>query len=329
MEKIKWGVLSTSKFAIRATIPATQKSRYSVVSAIASRDVNRARDVGKQLGIPKTFGSYEDLLSDPEVDVVYIPLPNDQHVEWTLNALKAGKHVLCEKPIGLDYADARRLENAAKDFPHLKLMEAFMYRHHPQWRKVKELVDDHTIGEIRGIHSLYSYFNDDASNIRNKIENGGGAMLDIGCYCTSLSRFIFGREPKRVLGRVEFDPQTKIDRYSSGTLDFDSGIATFTCGTQLQPYQRVNILGTRGRIEIEIPFNAPNDRPSRIWLQKGGAVEEILFDICDQYTIQADLFAEAIMTNGDVPTPIHDGIANMKVIDSVIESSKRGEWIDL
>lgn len=281
------------------------------------------------MGIPKTFGSYEDLLSDPEVDVVYIPLPNDQHVEWTLNALKAGKHVLCEKPIGLDYADARRLENAAKDFPHLKLMEAFMYRHHPQWRKVKELVDDHTIGEIRGIHSLYSYFNDDASNIRNKIENGGGAMLDIGCYCTSLSRFIFGREPKRVLGRVEFDPQTKIDRYSSGTLDFDSGIATFTCGTQLQPYQRVNILGTRGRIEIEIPFNAPNDRPSRIWLQKGGAVEEILFDICDQYTIQADLFAEAIMTNGDVPTPIHDGIANMKVIDSVIESSKRGEWIDL
>ena len=329
MQKLSWGILSTSRFAARATIPAVQKSKYSQVSAIASRDIDRAKAAAAQLDIPKTHGSYEALLSDPGIDVIYIPLPNHLHVEWTLRALKAGKHVLCEKPLGLNYDDARRLEGVAKDYPNLKVMEAFMYRHHPQWRRVRELVNENAIGEIKGVHSLYSYYNDDASNIRNIVETGGGAMLDIGCYCTSLSRFVFDREPRRVLGRVEYDPKTKIDRLASGLLDFESGVATFTCGTQSQPYQRVNILGTRGRIEIEIPINAPNDRQSRIWLQKGGEVEEILFDVCDQYVIQADLFAQAIMTNGEVPTPLDDGIANMKVIDAIVESSGQGGWVSV
>ncbi|HUI30277.1 MAG TPA: Gfo/Idh/MocA family oxidoreductase [Candidatus Acidoferrales bacterium] len=329
MQKISWGILSTSKFAARATIPAMQKSKYSQVTAIASRDINRAKSAGAQLGISKVLGSYEALLSDPSIDAIYIPLPNHMHVEWTLKALKTGKHVLCEKPIGLNYVDARRLQGAAKDYPNLKVMEAFMYRHHPQWKKVKELVDEKAIGETKAVHSLYSYYNDDESNIRNIMEVGGGVMLDIGCYCTSLSRYVFDREPRRVLGRVEHDPKTKIDRLASGLLDFETGISTFTCGTQLQPYQRVNIAGTKGRIEIEIPFNAPNDRPCRIWLQRGTAVEEILFDVCDQYTIQADLFAQAIITNGDVPTPLDDGIANMRVIDAIGESSQKGSWVSL
>jgi len=327
MGTISWGVLSTSKFAARATIPAMQKSKYSQVAAIASREIGPAQAAAARLGIPKAVGSYEALLSDPEIDAIYIPLPNYLHVEWTLKALKAGKHVLCEKPIGLNYEDARRLADAAKDFPNLKVMEAFMYRHHPQWKKVKELIEEKAIGEMVAVHSLYSYYNDDTTNIRNIVEAGGGAMLDIGCYCTSLSRYVFGSEPRRVMGRVEYDPKTKIDRLASGMLDFDRGIATFTCGTQMQPYQRVNIFGTKGRIELEIPFNAPNDRPCRIWLQRGGPVEKILFDICDQYTIQADLFAQAILTNGKVPTPLEDGIANMKVIDAVGESSRKSSWI--
>ncbi len=329
MKKLTWGVLGTSKFAGRSTIPATQKSRYSEVIAVASRDRERATAFAAQPGIPKAYGSYEALLSDPEIEVVYIPLPNNMHVDWTLKALKAGKHVLCEKPIGLNYSDAQRLEKAAADYPGLKVMEAYMYRHHPQWRKVRELAEDKAVGEVKAVHSTFSYYNEDTSNIRNIAETGGGAMLDIGCYCVSLSRFVFGREPERVAGRVERDPGTKIDRFSSGMLDFGSGIATFSCGTQLQPYQRVNILGTKGRIEIEIPFNAPNDRPSRIWLQRGGPVEEITFDVCDQYTIQADLFAEAIMNDTAVPTPIEDGISNMKVIDAVFESSAREGWIEL
>ena len=329
MKKIAWGILGTSKFAVRATIPATQKSKYSEVTAIASRDIRRAASIAAQLKVPKTYGTYEELLADPEIDVIYNPLPNNLHVDWTLKALKAGKHVLCEKPIGLNYADARRLEIAAKGFPRLKVMEAFMYRHHPQWQKVKKLVGAKAIGEIKAVHSLYSYYNVDTSNIRNRVEAGGGGMLDIGCYCTSLSRFVFGREPGRVLGRIDFDPQTKIDRLASGLLDFGDGTATFTCGTQMQPYQRVNILGGQGRIEIEIPVNAPNDRPSRIWLQRGGSTEEMTFDVCDQYTIQADLFAQAIMKNEDVPTPLDDAVANMKVIDAVFESSRNGEWVVL
>ncbi len=329
MEKISWGILSTSKFAMRATIPAMQKSKYSLVTAVASRDRARADAVAAQLGIPKVFGSYEALLSDPGIDAIYIPLPNHMHVDWTINSLKAGKHVLCEKPIGLSYADARRLEVAVKDFPTLKVMEAFMYRHHPQWRKVKELVDRNAIGEINLVHSIFSYYNVDTSNIRNIADIGGGAMLDIGCYCTSLSRYVFSREPTRVLGRIEYDPGTRIDRLSSGVLDFGRGIATFTCGTQMQPYQRVNIFGTLGRIEIEIPFNAPNDRPCRLWLQKGQSVEEISFDICDQYTIEADFFAQAILTNGEVFTPLSDAMANMKVIDAVRESAAQGGWIEI
>ncbi len=327
MEKISWGVLSTSKFAMRATIPAMQKSRYSLVTAIASRDEARGKAVAGQLGIPKVYGSYESLISDPKIDAIYIPLPNHLHVEWTIKAMRAGKHVLCEKPIGLSYADASRLEKVVKEYPRLKVMEAFMYRHHPQWRRVRELIEQNAIGELKGVHSLYSYYNVDTSNIRNIAELGGGAMLDIGCYCTSLSRYIFDSEPLRVLGRIELDPQTKIDRLSSGLLEFAAGVATFTCGTQIQSYQRVNIFGTSGRIELEIPFNAPNDRRCRIWLQRGDSTEEITFDICDQYTIQADLFAEAILTNGSVFNPLSDAMANMKVIDAVRESAARGDWV--
>jgi predicted dehydrogenase len=328
MDKISWGILSTSKFAARATIPAIQKSKYCRVAAIASRDVVRAEAAAARLGIPKAFGRYEDLLAETGIDAIYIPLPNHLHVEWTLKSLKAGKHVLCEKPIGLNYEDAHRLENVAEDYPNLKVMEAFMYRHHPQWKKVKGLVDENAIGELKGVHSLYSYFNDDVSNIRNIVQTGGGVMLDIGCYCTSISRFIFGREPNRVLGRVEYDPKTRIDRLASGVLDFGTGIATFTCGTQLQPYQRVNVIGTEGRIEIEIPVNAPNDRPCRMWLQRGDKMEEILLQVCDQYVIQADLFAQAIMTNGRVPTPLEDGIANMRVLDAIGKSSSSGGWVN-
>ena len=329
MQKVTWGILGTSKFAARATIPAIQKSKSSRVMAIASRDIDRATAAGEQLGIPVSFGSYEALLADPTIDAIYIPLPNHLHVEWTLKSLQAGKHVLCEKPLGINYSDARRLENVGRDYPNLKVMEAFMYRHHPQWKKVKELVNEKTIGETLAIHSHFSYYNNDASNIRNIVDAGGGGMLDIGCYCISLSRYLFNREPTRVMGKIEYDPRTKIDRVAAGILDFDNGTATFTCGTQMQPYQHANILGSKGRIEIEIPFNAPNDRPSRIWMQKGGTNEEMIFQACDQYTIQADLFAGAVMTGGQVPLPLADGIANMKVLDAVKESSRKNGWIIL
>jgi predicted dehydrogenase len=205
-------------------------------------------------------------------------------------------------------------------------MEAFMYRHHPQWQRARQLVDEGMIGELKSIQSYFSYYNVDPENVRNMAEIGGGGLMDIGCYCISLSRFIFNREPLRVSGIIEYDPVFKTDRLASGVVDFGKGTSSFTCSTQLSPYQRVNIFGTKGRIEIEIPFNAPPDQPTRIWHQCGDITEEIVFDVCNQYTIQGDLFSQAIMNNTDVPTPLEDAVANMKVLEAVRQSSESGSW---
>ncbi|MBN2030673.1 Gfo/Idh/MocA family oxidoreductase [bacterium] len=326
---MSWGVISTAKIGTEKVIPAMQKGVHSQVTAIASRTLKKAQNHAGALGIPRAYGSYEDLLSDGDIEAVYIPLPNHMHVEWTLKSLEAGKHVLCEKPIGLNYEEAQHLREVCTHFPELKVMEAFMYRFHPQWQKAKDLVEKEAIGELKCIHSFFSYYNDDPLDIRNQADTGGGGLLDIGCYCISLSRFLFNREPERVFGIIEYDPRFKTDRFASGILDFGMGTSSFTCATQLAPHQCVQIFGTRGKIEIEIPFNAPSDQPCKIFLQTEGKTEEIIFDITDQYTVQGDLFSQAILNDTDVPTPLEDGVANMKVIDGMIKSAKRGKWFSL
>ena len=328
-DKIRWGILSTAKIGTAKVIPAMQKGQFTEVGAICSRNLEAARAAADSLGIPRAHGSYEALLADPEVDAIYNPLPNHLHVEWSIKALEAGKHVLSEKPIGLSAEDGQRLVAAGARHPQLKLMEAFMYRHHPQWVKAKELANNGAIGTLRTIQSFFSYFNDDPSNIRNMADIGGGALLDIGCYNISLSRFLFDAEPERVCGLVDYDPVMAIDRIASGILDFGaSRTSTFTCSTQLTPYQRVHIFGTEGRIEIEIPFNAPPDVPCIVFHQRGeGAVERIEIPTADQYTIQGDLFARAVLDDLPVPTPIGDGIKNMDVIEAVVASGKAGGWV--
>lgn len=321
MRKLRWGILSTAKIGTQKVIPAMQQGERCEIHAIASRTLETAQQAARELGIPKAHGSYEALLADPEVEAIYNPLPNHLHVPWSIKALEAGKHVLCEKPIGLDAAEGQKLVDAAKAHPELKVMEAFMYRHHPQWRKAKQLVDEGGIGTLRTIQSFFAYFNTDAENIRNKADIGGGALMDIGCYCISLARFLFDAEPIRISGHMDIDPTFKTDRTTSALLEFPQGSTTFTCSTQLEPYQRVNILGDQGRIEIEIPFNAPPDKPCRLWHQQGGKTEEITFDICDQYTIQGDLFAAAVLEDKPVPTPIEDAVANMNVIDALKQSA--------
>lgn len=317
MKKVRWGVLGTSNFALTKMLPAIRKCVSSEVTAIASRDKARVEAVADREGIAKAYDSYEALLADTEVEVVYNPLPNHLHVPWSIKALEAGKHVLCEKPIGLSASNAERLLEVALLRPKQRVMEAFMYRHHPQWKQARKMVDEGEIGELRTVQSFFSYFNVDQKNIRNQAEIGGGGLMDIGCYSVSLSRFIFGGEPLSVQSIVDRDPQFKTDRMASALLDFGRGTATFTCATQLAPYQRVNILGASGRIEIEIPFNAPNDRPCRIWHHSLAGTEEITFEICDQYTIQADLFSEAVLNDTPVPTPLEDAIANMRVLDAI------------
>jgi predicted dehydrogenase len=327
MSKVRWGILSTAKIGVEKVIPAMQQAEYCEITAIASRSLGKAMATAKELGIPKAYGSYEELLADPEVDAIYNPLPNHLHVPWSIKAMEAGKHVLCEKPIGLTSDEGQELVNAAKKHPALKVMEAFMYRYHPQWQRAKQLVREGQIGELRTIQTFFSYYLVDPDNIRNMADIGGGGLMDIGCYCISLSRFIFDAEPERVCGIIEYDPKMKVDRLASGMLDFGRGTSTFTCATQLVPYQRVNIYGTEGRVEIEIPFNAPPDRPCKMWHQRGDDIEEIVLDICNQYTIQGDLFSQAVLNDTDVPTPIEDAVANMKVIEAVIESGKSGTWV--
>ena len=329
MKEVRWGILSTAAIARRAVIPGLQKGASNEVVAIASRDAGRARDAASELGISKGYGSYQELLDDPEVDAIYNPLPNHLHVPWTVRALEAGKHVLCEKPIGLNSSEARELLEVARANPELKVMEAFMYRFHPQWQRAIELVRGGALGELQTVHSFFSYFKTDANDIRNQSGIGGGGMLDIGCYCVSLSRFLWAAEPRRVLGTVEFDPELKIDRLASALLEFPNGTATFTCGTQLQPYQRVQAVGDQGRLEVVRPFNAPPDAELRLLLEQGSEHEEILVPPADQYEIQGELFAKAIIEDLPVPTPLEDALANMRVIDAIFESSLSGDWIEL
>jgi predicted dehydrogenase len=329
MKKVRWGILSTADFGVQISVPAMQQGELYEVVAIASRSMDKAQAVASKLGIPKSYGSYQELLADPDIDAIYNPLPNHLHVPWSIKALESGKHVLCEKPIAMTSTQAQELVNAARAHTGLKVMEAFMYRHHPQWQHALRLVRQGQIGKLRAIQSFFSYYNDDPNNIRNMKEIGGGVLMDIGCYCISLSRFIFGDEPEKAWGWIEFDPNFGIDRLASAVLDFKEGRSTFTCSTQMGNYQRVTILGTEGWITIEIPFNAPPDKPCRLWHERVGKTEEVIFETVNQYTIQGNLFSKAILEDTEVFTPIEDAVANMKVIEAVFKSDKVGGWVNV
>ena len=329
--KVRWGILSTAAIGVRKVIPGMQKGELCDIAAIASRDLWKAEETARQLGIAKAYGSYEELLADPQIDAIYNPLPNQMHVPWSVKAAEAGKHVLCEKPVSLTVAEARTLLEVQRR-TGVKIGEAFMVRTHPQWLRAREIVASGRIGALRSIQGFFSYFNTDPRNIRNIPEAGGGALMDIGCYPIIISRFLFDAEPVRVFGVAERDPVMKIDRLTSGILEFASGQSVFTCSTQLVPYQRINIFGTKGRVEIEIPFNAPPDRPCRIMIDDGrdvfgGGITIEALPVCDQYTIQGDAFSRAILEDTEVPVPIDDAVKNMAVIEAIFRSaiSGRGE----
>jgi predicted dehydrogenase len=329
-KKVKWGVLSTARIGVNKVLPAMQLGEWSEVAAIASRDGKKAESVARKLRIHKAYWSYEELLADPDIEAIYNPLPNHLHVPWSIKAAEAGKHVLCEKPIGLNVAEVRALA-AARNRTGVKIGEAFMIRTHPQWLRTRDLIRSGKIGDLRCIMGAFSYFNRDAANIRNVLDWGGGGVYDIGCYPINSSRFIFGEEPARVMGLVERDAEFGTDRLASVILDFPGGQAIFSCSTQLVPYQRMQFLGTKGRIEIEIPFNAPNDRPCRIFIDDGrdvfgGGVTTEAFPTCDQYTIQGDAFSRAIRGDGEVPVPLEDALANVAVIEAIFRSGDTGRW---
>ena len=325
--KVRWAVLSTARIATRKVIPAMQKGEWSEVVAIASRDRARAQQAARELEIPKAFGSYEEALADPEIEAVYIPLPNHLHVPWSIRAAEAGKHVLCEKPVALSAAECRQLM-AARDRTRVRIGEAFMVRTHPQWLRARELACSGQIGEFHAVACTFTYFNRDAANIRNIAEFGGGAIMDIGCYPIQIARFLFGEEPVSVAAILERDPQFQT-RLSSAVLAFPSGHCVFTVSTQLVYHQRIQILGSKGRIEMEMPFNPPPDRVCRLLIDTGvdlwgGGIRVEEFPPSDQYTIQADHFSRAVRGLGEVPTPLEDSLANTAVIEAVFESARSG-----
>ncbi len=295
--------------------------------AIASRDGDTARTVATELGIARAHASYEELLADPDVDAVYIPLPNHLHAEWTIAAARAGKHVLCEKPLALTVAEAERMVEAC-DVAGVQLMEAFMYRHHASWLAVREAVASGRIGRLVAVQSWFSYFNDDPANIRNILEAGGGALYDIGCYCVNLSRFLFAAEPTRVVGSVMRDPMGGTDIVAAGVLEFGDGVATFTTSTRAEDDQHVNVYGTEGRISVEIPFNIPPTLPTRIHIAAGGdppvaaQVETLTFEPADPYTDEASAFAEAVLAGRPVPVSAADAVANLRVIEALFDSAE-------
>ena len=327
---VRWGILGAADIAIKKVIPAMRASRLAVPHAIASRDIAKAKAAAERLGIPRAYGSYEELLADPEVEAIYNPLPNHLHVPWSVRAAEAGKHVLCEKPIALSADEARELL-AARDANRVQIAEAFMVRTHPQWVAVERLIAEGRIGPLRLVTGHFSYYRRDPTDIRSNVDWGGGALMDIGCYPIFIARWMFGAEPTDVVAMMERDPDMGIDRLTSAMLRFPLGQATFTCAGQLVPYQRMHLFGERGRIDVEIPFNAPPDRACRIFVddgsQLGGAsAVPVQVPVADQYTLQADRFSEAVRGVGSVPVSLESAIANMEVIEAVFRAASSGSW---
>jgi predicted dehydrogenase len=326
---VRWGILSTANIGVRKVIPAIARAERCEVVAIASRELERATRVADELGIPRAHGGYEGLLSDPDVDAVYIPLPNSQHAAWTIAAARAGKHVLCEKPLAMTAAEAQDMVQTCATEGVL-LMEAFMYRLHPSWEAVRELVASGRIGRLRAVQSWFSFFNDDPDDIRNVAELGGGGLYDIGCYCINLSRMLFGGEPTGIEASVTRDA-TGTDVLTSAILTFDEGVAAFTCSTRVEPDQRVHIYGTDGRISIGIPFNIPPDRPTELFVTSGGDppvspnTQTLTFEPADMYAIQAERFANAVLDDQPLPIPPEDAIGNMQVIDAIFRGGDRAD----
>lgn len=329
MRKVRWGILSTANIGMEKVTPAIMRSAHSEVVAIASRDLGKAQAAAAKLGIPKAYGSYEELFADPEIDAIYNPLPNHLHVPMTVAAAKAGKHVLCEKPIALSAADAEHLRECP---PDRIVLEAFMIRFHPQWLRAREIIHSGELGEVRAINAVFTYFNADPANVRNQADIGGGGIMDIGCYPVTAARFLFEGEPTRVVALVERDSDFGTDRLASVLADFGGGRQlNFICSTQTAGEQSVQVLGSKAKLEITIPFNAPANERTAITIDTGApfdgslAQREIL-PACDQYTEQAEAFALAVLGEQPLPWGIEDAIASMKVLDAIFASEKTGGW---
>ena len=330
MTPIVWGVLGTARIALERVIPAMHRSEMCDVRAIASRDARRAAEAAEAAGIPVCCGSYEELLADPEVEAVYNPLPNHLHVEWSIRALQAGKHVLCEKPLACS-ADELPPLIEMRERTGLIIEEAVMVRDHPQWSRVRDLIDGGRIGTVRNVQLSYSHFSDDPGDIRNQEAAGGGGLLDVGSYCSAIARLIFDDEPVRAMALLDRDPRFGTDRFVTAVLEFRGGHASFFCSTQSSRCQVVQIVGTTGWMRAEVPFAHPPDLPARLLIGSnvapGTEPDEIVrFDPVDQYRLQAERFGRQVRGAASSRWPLETGVANLRVLDALRRSGESGRW---
>jgi predicted dehydrogenase len=336
---VRWGVLGASRFALMAAIPGMKRAPLVDLRALASRSLAKATQAATSAGVARAYGSYEELLADAEIEAIYNPLPNNLHVPWSIKAARAGKHVLCEKPIAMSAAEAEQLAEVQRQTGKI-VAEAFMVRYHPQWDKVVELIRGGRIGDVRAVQIAFSYSNSDVANIRNQKDAGGGALYDIGCYAINIARLVFEAEPRRVASVCDRDPGTGCDRLTSAILDFDGGQATFVVGTQHVRHQGVHLFGSKGHVEVEIPFNAPHDRPCTISVDEGPTTssdftiqqtsadraEHLAIPPANHYTVQGQAFSEAIRGGKPVRNDMRSAVANMRVIDAVFRAAESGRW---
>ena len=330
-EKLVWGVMGAANIALKKVIPGMLGDATSTIRGIASRDGAKAKAASAELGFETHYDSYEALLADPQIEAVYIPLPNHLHVPWSVKALEAGKHVLCEKPIALDAEEAEQLI-AARDRSGCQVLEAFMVRQHPQWLRAREIVKSGEIGEVRLVQTTLSYFNADPANVRNIADIGGGALYDVGCYALQIGRYIFASEPSRVVSLIDRDPDMGTDRLTSAILDFGDGKQlAFSASTQLVPFQRTQIFGTKGRIEVLVSLNAPQGEATRLLVDTTGAIDGSgirteAIEPCDQYGLQSAMAVRIFRGLEAAEFSIEDGVQNMRCIDAVYRSGVSGAW---
>jgi predicted dehydrogenase len=325
MKPVTWGVLSVSSHFVGKINTNVRKSGLNVVHAIASRSIDRARAAATQLGIPKAYGSYAELLADKDIEAVYIPLPNHLHAQWVKKAADAGKHVLCEKPFAMNAAEAEEAFDHATRKGVL-VMESLMYRFHPQWIRAGEIVRSGELGEIHAVNTFFSYMIADPGNVRNILEIGGGGMRDVGSYAVSAARFLVGAEPTRVLALIYRDQSLKTDTLSTGVLDFGKARSVFTVGTQSQPVQQVDAVGSAGNLTVHIPFNVYPDTPAKVTVTSWLGTRTVFTPVADQFAEVFDAFSRAVRGGGLVPQPPEDTVNNQRALDALFRSEKSGTW---
>ncbi len=327
---LRWGILGAANIARRRVIPALQQSARARLVAVASRDPRTASQFADEMQIGRAYGSYDALLADPDIDAVYIPLPNHLHVPWTIRAAEAGKHVLCEKPIALNAEEAQTLLEL-RDRTGVQICEAFMVRSHPRWHTVKAMLGDGRIGPLQTMSAHFSYARKGAENIRSRPDWGGGALMDIGCYPVLIARWMYDAEPTAVMASIDRDPDFGVDRLVSAILRFPEGTAQFTVGGQLVLHQQLHLFGTRGFIAVDVPFNPPEDSPTRIVIDDGrdlagSGAETILVPSANQFVLQVEAFADAVAGRAALPFRLEDSVANMAVLDALVRSGVSGRW---